>query len=215
VLGAVLDAVLRILHPVCPFVTETLWPHVSGVRTGEVAALALPASDLLTTAAWPSVDDSAADSSVIAEFERADALVAAIRVVRSEQQVKPRRMITMHVPMALSPLLAISDGYVESLAGIALVEIGDAPSGASPLVFEGKQIALSEMVDAADQGAEIDRLTKKAGELRGQIGGLEGRLSNKGYVDNAPAHLIVETRAQLAAIQADLEATEVALAALA
>ena len=39
VLGAVLDAVLRLLHPVCPFVTETLWPHVSQVRTGEVAAL--------------------------------------------------------------------------------------------------------------------------------------------------------------------------------
>jgi valyl-tRNA synthetase len=214
VLGAVLDAVLRILHPVCPFVSETLWPHVSDVRTGEVAAITLPASELLTLAAWPAVDGETADATIISEFERADALVAAIRVVRSEQQVKPRRMITMHLPLALSPLLAIADGYVESLAGIALVEIGDAPTGASPLVFEGKQIGLSDMVDAADVGAEIGRLTKKATELKGQVGGLEGRLSNKGYVDNAPAKLVDETRAQLAALKADLEATEAALAAL-
>jgi len=215
VLGAVLDAVLRILHPVCPFVTETLWPHVAQVRTGEIAALALPQNDLLATAAWPVVDAAAADATLIAEFERADALAGAIRAVRAEQLVKPKRMITMHVPMQLSTLLAVSDGYVESLAGIAIVEIGDAPPGASPLVFEGKQIGLSDMVDAADAGAEIERLTKKADELQGQIGGLKGRLSNSGYVDNAPAHLVDETRAQLGAAEADLSATEAALAALA
>jgi len=214
VLAAVLDAVLRILHPVCPFVTETLWPNVCEVRTGEVAAIDLPDSELLAVARWPQVDDAAVNSSIVHEFERADALVSAIRVVRSEQQVKPRRMITMHLPLALSPLLAIADGYVETLAGIALVEVGDAPSGASPLVFEGKQLGLSDMVDAADVGAEQDRLTKKIGELQGQVGGLEGRLSNKGYVDNAPAHLVDETRAQLEALQADLEATRAALAAL-
>ncbi|MDC1389832.1 hypothetical protein N8342_08320, partial [Acidimicrobiales bacterium] len=70
------------------------------------------------------------------------------------------------------------------------------------------------MVDAADAGAEIDRITKKANELRGQVKGLEGRLSNAGYVDNAPAHLVDETRAQLAALKADLDATEAALTAL-
>jgi len=214
VLGVVLDAVLRIMHPVCPFVTETLWPHVAAVRTGDVAVATLPPSDLLATAAWPVVGDTAADAALVAEFERADALAAAVRTVRSDQQVKPRRMITMHIPAELSPLLAVSDGYIESLAGIALVEIGDGPAGASPLVFEGKQLALSDMVDAADAGAEVERLTKKADELRGQIGGLEGRLSNKGYVDNAPAHLVEETRGQLTAAQADLEATEAALAAL-
>jgi len=123
-------------------------------------------------------------------------------------------MITLHVPLALSPLIAMADGYVESLAGIAVVEVGDGPAGSSPLVFEGKQLALSDMVDAADAGAEIERLTKKADDLRGQIGGLKGRLSNKGYVDNAPTHLVEETRAQLAALEADLEATEAALNAL-
>jgi valyl-tRNA synthetase len=215
VLGAVLDAVLRLLHPVCPFVTETLWPHVSAVRTGEISTVTLPPSELLTTAAWPVVDDSAADPTVIAEFERADALVAAIRVARSEQKVKPRRMITMHLPTSLAPLIAIADGYVESLAGVARVEMGDGPSGSSPLVFEGKQLALSDMVDAADTGAEIERLAKKLDELRGQIAGLEGRLANKGYVDNAPAHLVEETRAQLEAAQADLAATEAARSALA
>ena len=214
VLGTVLDAVLRLLHPVCPFVTETLWPHVSEVRTGELVVVSLPPSDLVTTAPWPIVDDAAADSELVAEFERADALVAAIRTVRSEQQVKPRRMITVHVPDALVSLVENADGYIESLAGIETIEHGEAPDGASPVVFEGAQVFLSDMVDAADAGAERDRLTKLADELRGQIGGLGGRLGNAGYVDNAPEHLVQETRDQLAAAEADLQATLSALQAL-
>ena len=111
-------------------------------------------------------------------------------------------------------LVTAADGYVESLAGVGTVTADEAPAGASPLVFEGAQLHLSDMVDAADADAENARLTKKLDELRRQIGGLEGRLANKGYVDNAPAHLVEETRAQLASAMADLAATEAALAAL-
>ena len=187
---------------------------MSAVRSGEVAALTLPPSDLLAVAAWPVIDDSATDPTLIAEFERADELASRVRFVRSEQKVKPQRMITMHVPLAVSPLLAMADGYIESLAGIAVVEVGDIPEGASPMVFEGKQLGLTDMVDAADAGAEKDRLLKKEADLEGQIGGLQGRLSNKGYVDNAPAHLVEETRAQLAAAEADLAIIQAALDAL-
>ncbi|MEM7091597.1 MAG: valine--tRNA ligase [Actinomycetota bacterium] len=214
VLGVVLDSVLRLLHPVCPFVTETLWPHVAEVRGGDVVGVDAPADELLATAVWPSVGNAVAAPGIVGQFERADALVAAVRNVRSEQQVKPRRQITMHVPESWLDFFAAADGYVESLAGIATVTPDAAPAGASPLVFEGEQLHLSDMVDAADAGAEAVRLTKKVDELRGQIGGLEGRLANKGYVDNAPANLVQETRDQLAAAQADLEATEAALAAL-
>jgi len=214
VLGAVLDALLRLLHPVCPFVTETLWPHVAAVRTGSVEGLDLPPGDLLATAAWPIVDVGLGDTDIVGRFERADELVAAIRAVRSEQQVKPKRRITVHVPEAIGELIAGADGYVESLAGIATVTADEASAGASPLVFEGSPIHLSDMVEAADVGAESARLTKKIDELRGQIGGLEGRLANKGYVDNAPENLVQETRDQLTAAQADLAATEAALAAL-
>ncbi len=214
VLGYVLDSVLRLLHPVCPFVTETLWAPVGEVRTGEIVGVTAPASELAALAPWPAVDASLADADAVARFERADALVAAVRNVRSEQQVKPKRQITMHVPAAVGELIAQADGYVESLAGVATVTEDEAPAGASPLVFEGAQVLLSDMVDAADSGAEAARLTKKADDLRKQIGGLNGRLSNKGYVDNAPEKLVQETRDQLAAAEADLAATEAALAAL-
>ena len=214
VLGAVLDAVLRLLHPVCPFVTEALWSHVAAVRSGEIAGVELPASELATTAGWPVVDASGFDADIVASFDRADELVGAVRTIRSEQQVKPRREITLHVTAEIAELITSADGYVESLAGIGTVTSDAAPAGASPLVFEGAQLHLSDMVDAADVGAENARLTKRLGELRSQIGGLEGRLSNKGYVDNAPAHLVEETRDQLASAQADLAAIEAALAAL-
>ncbi len=215
VLGAVLDAVLRLLHPVCPFVTETLWPNVAAVRGGSVAGLALPPSELVALAAWPVADDSLADPAVIADFDRADALAAAIRTVRSEQQVKPRREITMHVPPAVSALIDTAGGVVESLAGIGTVDDAEgAPPGANIIVFEGEQVLLSDMVDAADAGAEIARLDKRIDELRKQVSGLDARLSNAGYVDNAPPHLVDETRQQRAAAQADLEATQAARSAL-
>ena len=83
VLGAVLDAVLRILHPVCPFVTEALWPHVSAVRQGQVSGLALPPSDLVAVARWPVVAEGTVDPGVVDVFERADQLIGAIRALRS------------------------------------------------------------------------------------------------------------------------------------
>lgn len=211
ILGAVFDAMLRLLHPVCPFVTEMLWPHVSGIRSGQVAGIELAPSPLVAAAAWPGIDGSIRDAEVAAEFERADVLAAAIRTVRSERQVKPRREITVHASTSAIGLIERADGYIESLAGLGTVVLGDPPAGASPLVFEGEQIFLSDMVDTADAGAESARLTKRAEDLRSQIVGLEGRLANKGYVDNAPEHLVAETRSQLAAAQADLQATQAAL----
>ncbi len=215
VLGAVLDAALRLLHPVCPFVTETLWPFVSEVRGGDIVGVALAPSELLAVAAWPEVDPGLSDPAIVAAFDRADALAAAIRAVRSEQQVKPRKQITVTAPAAIGVLFAEAGGVIESLAGIAtVVESDEAPAGASPIVFEGHQLFLSDMTEAGDAGVERSRLAKRAEELAGQIAGLTGRLSNAGYVDNAPPNLVQETRDQLAAAQADLAATEAALAQL-
>ena len=92
VLGAVLDAVLRIMHPVCPFVTEALWPAVSAARRGHIDGLDLPPAPLLAGAAWPVVAaERLGDRDVIATFDRGDALAAMIRTLRAERNVAPRK----------------------------------------------------------------------------------------------------------------------------
>lgn len=208
VLGCVLDAVLRVLHPVCPFITESLWPHVSQVSTGKIVGVELPDSELAALARWPQIDSAFADENVISAFERADALAKAIRTARAQQTVPPRREISMFVPSELKELLEAANGYIESLAGVSKVVFSadETPELVAPVVFEGHRVMLFDMVDAADEDAERERLAKKADELKKQIAGLKGRLANKGYVDNAPAHLVEETKAQLAAAEADLAA---------
>ncbi len=125
VLVAVLDAVLRIMHPVCPFVTETLWPHVRAARGGDVTGLRLPPSELLAGAAWPQIDDVLDDPGAIETWRRADQLIGSIRAVRGAQTVAPRRRITVHAPAETMALIDSVDGAVQVLGGVGeLHELG-------------------------------------------------------------------------------------------
>ncbi len=217
VLGAILDSVLRILHPVCPFVTESLWPHVAAVRFGEIAGISLPASDLAATAAWPVVEEGAVDRPVVEIFERADQLIGAIRALRSARNVKPKQQITVHAPTPVLELIAAGGGAIETLAGIGEVldsEGVERPAGASPLAFEGSEVLVSGLVDELDLDAERARLEKVVESKRSQIANFEKRLANPGYVNNAKPELVEETREQLKIAIGDLNAAESAMAAL-
>ncbi|MGH1492693.1 MAG: class I tRNA ligase family protein, partial [Acidimicrobiales bacterium] len=217
VLGAILDAVLRILHPVCPFVTESLWPHVSAVRFGEIAGINLPSSDLAATAAWPTIDAGTVDDSVVETFERADQLIGAIRALRSARNVKPKQLITVHAPAPVLALITAGGGAVETLAGIGEVhdlEGAERPLGASPLAFEGSEVLISGLVDELNLDDERARLEKVVESKRSQIENFEKRLSNPGYVNNAKPELVEETRQQLKVALGDLNAAESAMAAL-
>ncbi|MEM9565517.1 MAG: valine--tRNA ligase, partial [Actinomycetota bacterium] len=140
ILAAVLDAVLRVLHPVCPFVTEALWPHVRAVRSVEIVGLRLPDSDQVATATWPILDAELAErlaaGTVVETFERADRLVGAIRALRAERNLKPRQQVTVHAPATVRALIDSAEGTVETLAGVGEVlasEDGDRPAVASTI----------------------------------------------------------------------------------
>jgi valyl-tRNA synthetase len=205
------------VHPVCPFVTEALWPHVSEVTRGDVAGIAVPPSDVLATAPWPVFDAALVDREAEAAFTRVQTLVGAIRNLRGERNVAPRRKITLHAPPAVMTLVAEAEGVVQTLAGLGEVHEWDGaerPAGASAIPFEGAEVLVSGLVDQADADSERSRLSKVIAELTKQIGGLEGRLANESYVAKAPSHLVQETRDSLEAAQADLAAAETALTAL-
>ncbi|MDJ0769751.1 MAG: valine--tRNA ligase [Ilumatobacter sp.] len=216
VLAAVLDAVLRLMHPVMPFVTEALWPHVAAARCGEVAGLELPGAELLAGADWPAVDAALHDRDVVAVFDRADALIGSIRALRGSQNVAPRRQIVIHAPQQVLDLFTTTDGAIEVLAGIGEVHgLGDdRPAVVNPLTFEGAEVLLSGLVDDVDLDQERARLQKIIDGKTKQIGGFKGRLGNPGFLDNAKPDVIADTRALLAAAEADLAAAETALANL-
>jgi valyl-tRNA synthetase len=216
VLGAVLDASLRLMHPVCPFITEALWPHVSNAQVGTVAGLDLPASDLLAVAAWPVLDDALANDALVDQYERALSLVTQVRTLRSSQQVAPKKRITLHGPAPVLELISTAGGLVETLSGLeSVVELtDDRPAVASPLAFEGSQVYLSGLVDAVDLDAERERLSKTIEQKTKQIAGFEGKLNNPGYVNNAKPELVQQTRDLYEVAKADLAAAQASLDAL-
>jgi len=219
VLRTTLDAILRLLHPACPFVTEAIWPHLAETCAGGPAGIEgviLPPSPLLTTAAWPDIACRVDDPAALATFERVQALVSAIRNLRGERQVQPKRRIVLHAGPKVRDLIAEAGGVIETLAGLERVE--GAESGRStdaadaiPLPFEGEELFLSGLVDAVNADAERERLKKSLAELQRQIVGFRNKLGNEGYIAKAPPAVVEDTRARLAKAEAEAAAARAAL----
>lgn len=218
ILRASLDSILRVLHPVAPFITETLYERVRELPRAEIAGLSLGVhrSGLLCATPWPLVDPDLRDEGVERDFEKLRGLVDAIRQTRAAQNVPPKRQVTLHLggDKALAKLVRENEVFVKAMAGLKAIE-SDAPAGASSVfTFDASEHRLSDLADATDAGAERARLDAKLAELNKSIAALEGRLANPGYADRAPAHLVQQTRDQLVAQQAERDATADAMSKL-
>ncbi|MFK7959190.1 MAG: valine--tRNA ligase [Phycisphaerales bacterium] len=217
VLLTVMNTMLRLLHPVCPFVTETLWSAVQSAGAAGIVGLDAPESELLAVAAWPAPADEFADADAIAAFERVQSLTAAIRTVRSQNQLSPKKRITLHAPDAVRQTVDAGGPVVATLAGLEAVEPmpESRPSGSIAVVVDGAEILLTGVVDAVDPAVERARLEALISERQRALRGFEGKLSNPGYTAKAPPHLVEETRSMAEEARADIEAAERALGELA
>jgi valyl-tRNA synthetase len=226
VLAATLESIVRLLHPVMPFVTEAIDEKLRALPAARVPGVRLErprGRDLLCLAAWPAIDPSLRDPAAEADFERLRAFVTAIRDVRAKHQVKPSRRITLHLstdakrtPPSFTPeQLALA----MTLAGLERVETALPPPGSTLFTFESHEWALSNLADAAQAGAAEDaerqRLTRQIADLEKSAATLEARLANPGYADKAPPKMVQQTRDQLAKITGDLDAARAALSKLA
>jgi valyl-tRNA synthetase len=202
-----------------PFVTEALWPHVEASGPAGIDGVTLPPSrdDVgLAGAAWPDIACRIHDDAAVTEFTRLQELTNAIRTLRGDHRVAPKRKIELHVTPPIAALIESGGGVVETLAGLAAVTLRTAerPAGSIPIAFEGEELLASGLVDAVDLDAERARLEQLVATKAKAVGGFEGKLSNAGYVNNAPPAVVEETRRRLAEAAADLEAARAALAAL-
>ena len=217
-LRLILDSLLRLLHPVIPFITETIHERLSTFPAPSLAGLTLTPpekGDVLATAGWPAVDESLADADAKATFERVRTIVDEIRAVRSANQVEPRRKVSLHASAELAREITAASGLVESLAGLHTMTT-DAPEGPSAaFTLDGVEHRLADLADALDAGAERERLEKEKADLEKSIKALEGRLGNPGYTEKAPPHLVQQTRDEHAKAQADLDAIKASLESLA
>ena len=187
-----LDAILRLLHPFMPFVTEELWN-----RAGQPEAR----DQMLVRAAWPKYGDEVVNSLAREEIEWVIRLITEIRSVRAEMNVPPSAKIPMLLSGASAETLARLDrqrNLVTTLARISEVEeqSGDLPGGSVQIVVDEATIILP-LANVIDLERERDRLTKAVVKLDGQIGGMTKKLANKGFTDKAPAEVVANQRERL------------------
>jgi valyl-tRNA synthetase len=202
VLGFVLDQMLRLLHPVMPFVTDELWCALTG-------------EDSVMMAAWP--DYRFRDPGAEAEVESLMRLVTEIRQFRSGQGLRPGQRVPARLAGIAASPLAAHEEEIRSLLRLAVPEGTGADEGftaSASLVAEGITVEL-DLAGTVDVAAERKRLERDLTTARKEAQAMTSKLGNAAFTAKAPADVIDKSRARLAAAQADIARLESRLAALA
>ncbi len=197
VLGFVLDQMLRLLHPVMPFVTDELWCALTG-------------EDTVMVAAWPSYKFS--DPQAEAEIGSLMRLVTEIRRFRSDQGLRPGQRVPARLAGVESSPLAAHEESIRAL--LRLVAPADGFAVSASLAAEGVTVEL-DLAGTVDVDAERKRLEKDLAAARKEAQQMTTKLGNTAFTDKAPADVIEKSRRRLAAAEADIERLETRLAAIA
>jgi valyl-tRNA synthetase len=218
VLAHALETIVRLLHPVTPFVTEAIWERLRDIETAPIEGVTLDPprrGGLLCTAGWPVIADSLRDESAQRDFARLRELISSIRELRARHDVPEKRRVTLHLPRPVHDSLAsLGMDLVRHLGGVGSITTSP-PTGPSVIfTFESGECRLSDLADAIDPAAERARLLKVIADLRKTIDTLETRLGNPGYTEKAPPAMVRQTREQLARARDDFAAAKAALDAL-
>ncbi len=210
VLGHVLDQLLRLIHPVMPFVTEELWTSLTGGDSVMVApwpAGGVTGRDTLAGVPASLQRDVAAE----AEIDALMRLVTQVRRFRSDQGLRP----TQPVPAVLAGIeatpLAGHEASVRSLSRLAAP--GEAFAPTASVQAEGVTVQL-DTAAAIDIGAERRRLEKDLSAARADAAQSERKLATPSFAERAPEAVVARSRDRLAAAQAEIARLEQRLAAL-
>jgi valyl-tRNA synthetase len=198
VLAAVLDGSLRLMHPMIPFITETIWQRLNAVRPDRSLAdrLECPPNKRLILAAWPVVSESAIDARAETEFSRIRETSTVIRNLRNEQD---KIQVELQL-IANTNTKSESIALIQSFTGCKISIVQAAPAGLSSISTPIGELFFPRI----DASVEEHRVAKRREALQHQITTLRARLSNESYTAKAPPHLVKQTRDQLAEAQAEL-----------
>ena len=205
-----LEAVLRLLHPIAPFITAELWETVAPVA-GRHDAPSLAQAQIRP--AQPERIDAAADAWVA----KVQALVDACRSLRGEMGLSPAERVPLYT-MGDTDFVQHAAPILKTLAKLAEVKVFDdeaafaAASAMAPVAVQGDvRLALHVAIDVA---AERARLGKEAARIEGEITKAEGKLGNESFVARAPEAVVAQERQRLADFRATLTRLQDQLARL-
>jgi valyl-tRNA synthetase len=202
VLGHVLDVLFRLLHPLMPFVTETLWTTLTG-------------GESLVVAAWPTVSGATPDTEAAQRIESLQKLITEIRRFRSDQGLAPKKRVPTELSGACCAGLLPHEPAVRSL--VWLDEPGEEFNATATLEVAlptGKVTVRLDTSSAIDVAAERNRLSKDLAAAQKELADCDKKLGNPKFVERAPADVVEKIRARKDTAVADIERITAQLAAL-
>lgn len=188
----VLEAALRLLHPIIPFITEELWQTVAPMCDAKTA-------DSIMLARFPEADGGEIVQTAFGQMTVLQDLIGAVRNLRGEMGIQPNVKAPLFVESAddladYLKYLPMMTRLTEARQVAALPESEDAPVA----VCNGARLMLKVEIDKA---AETARLGKEAEKLQKALDKLNAKLSKPGYTEKAPAHLVEKDKADLAELE--------------
>jgi valyl-tRNA synthetase len=208
VLGYVLDGLLKLLHPVIPFVTDELWTALTGGDTVMTAPWPGPrAGDVVGPGARPAAADVAAER----EIEALMRLVTEVRRFRSDQGLRPGQQVPAVLAGIGSTPLAAHEASIRSLLRLTPAGGGFVPT--ATVVAEGVTVDLDTSA-GIDVAAERRRMEKDLAAARKEADQAERKLGNESFLAKAPADVVQKTRGRLEAARDDITRIAGRLAAL-
>ena len=212
ILAHCLDVILRLMHPVMPFITEAIWEKLNrlvptrgpGDKTAE---------DMLILANWPMSDGESIHPGAESEFESLMALIREIRNVRAQNNIAPSKPIDIIVEaiegLPAASMIEHNIDTIKKLANIGNVEVSyetvEIPAGSASITTDGVKVLV---LNAIDKETEIKRLNKQLETLNKGIKSTEGKLNNEKFVANAPEEVVSREKARLAEMKRNLAAVE-------
>ncbi len=228
ILAFSLDNILRILHPIAPFITERLWLYLNEVAPKRVLNTKLDPTNPLVISSWPKAEDNWQDLQAEKEIYMLQETIRAIRDVRTNVNKVRTMNKQKSIPNLPKALIRTTDSFtsllnenieiISSLSRVEEIKIGKEfklPEGCSVKIIadaDGNTIEvavpLSELINIED---EKKRLRKELEQLATHITSSEARLSNENFLKKAPQHIIEEHRKRLEELKTRYSAIKQAL----
>src|SRR5262249_19918425 len=214
-LVGVLDAILRLIHPVMPFVSESIWQALNEAAFERGLPAPEPSTESVMIAAWPKFPDAWQDPALGRSIGRMQTLVGGVREIRNQFMVDDRTQLTVAVRCSAEVAAEFEPlrPFVALLAGVADLKCGPdvaKPPQAASKVLTGFDlyVSLAGLIDPAKEKA---RLEKQHAEKTKLVQSKEAKLANEGFVARAPADVVqmerdsvAELRKQIAALEENL-----------
>ncbi|WP_248465391.1 valine--tRNA ligase [Pectobacterium versatile] len=193
-LVTVLEALLRLAHPIIPFITETIWLRVKALKG--------ISADTIMLQPFPEFDAAQEDTLALDDLEWIKQAIIAVRNIRAEMNIapgKPLEVLLRDVTAEAQRRVEENRSFIQTLArleSITLLPAGDKGPVSVTKLIEGAEL-LIPMAGLIDKAAELDRLTKEVAKIEAEIERIESKLSNEGFVARAPEAVVAKEREKL------------------